>query len=147
MTELARTTTTVASPRLGVRRLLLPAALAVVVVSVVGGIVAVSTGLSADLLAAMGPTGRLSVPIPMCVALVLLAVLAARPSRALAAVASALLGLASVACIVSGFFDGGYADSSLSGGQRANQAVLVAGLLALGAVAFARFAQVLRTPR
>jgi hypothetical protein len=145
MSELTTTATTpVVRPARSVRPALIPLALAVVAISVLGGVVAVATGVSANLLAAMGPTGRLSVPIPMVVALVVLAILAARRSRAVSAVSSALLGLATAACIVSGFFDGGYGDSALTIGQRVIQAALVAALAGLGVAALARFAQVVR---
>jgi hypothetical protein len=86
---------------------LVPAVVAVTVVSLAGSVLAVATGLSADWWQAVGPTGRLSVPLPMNAALVLLGLAAAGHRRRLALAAAALLALACAAAVGSGFFDVG----------------------------------------
>src|SRR6476620_4274505 len=78
--------------------------------SVGGAVIAVATGLSADLWEALGPTGRLSIPIPMMLAQLVVAWLASGTRRRPAIVASALLALVEPVCILSGFSDGGYSD-------------------------------------
>src|SRR5689334_25046661 len=79
------------------------------VLDLVGAFVAVRSGLNRTLLEALGPTARLSAPIPMMIAQVLLVVGATRAPRAVAIPCAALLGVACVLAFVSGFFDGAYA--------------------------------------
>src|SRR5690349_23904315 len=80
------------------------------VLSVGGAVLSVASGLSSDVWEAMGPTGRLSIPIPMMLAQLGVAALASSTRRRPAIVASALLALVEPVCIMSGFYDGGYSD-------------------------------------
>lgn len=113
------------------------------VLSVLGGIISVASGLSPSLLDAMGPTGRLSVPIPMIICQLLLAVAAGSRRRALVLTGSGLVAAALLISVISGFFDGGFADERLTGGQRAYQAALVVSLVVVGAIATVRFVRTL----
>jgi hypothetical protein len=105
--------------------------------SVGGAILSVAGGLSSTIWEAMGPTGRLSIPIPMMLAQLAAAWLAAGPRRRPALLASALL-------IVSGFYDGGYSDPHRSSLKVAYQLVLVATIAVVGVLAGLRFASLLR---
>ena len=106
------------------------AAVGVTVVSLAGSLLAVAGGLSASWWDAVGPTGRLSVPLPMNVALLVLAVAAAGTRRRLALSAASLLALACSAAVVSGVFDGGYA-AAMAPVERLTQVTLVLGLALL----------------
>ncbi len=119
-------------------------AVALAVVAVVGAMISLGSDLSPDLLDAMGPDGRLSVPLPMLVAQVALAGAAASSRRTLALVGAGLLAAATTLSVVSGVFDGGYADDRLGVGQRMYQGVLVVALATVGVLAARRFLQVLR---
>ena len=99
-------------------RALVLAAAGVTAVSLAGSLLAVAGGLNASWWDAVGPTGRLSVPLPMNVALLVLAFAAAGTRRRLALAAAALLALACTAAVVSGFFDGGYSAAMRTGGAR-----------------------------
>src|SRR5689334_1712941 len=94
-------------------------------ISVLGGVISVTSGLSPNLLDAMGSTGRLSIPIPMIAGQLLLALAAGARRRALALAGSGLVAAALLVGVISGFFDGGYADDRLTTGQRAYQIALV----------------------
>ncbi len=120
-------------------------AAALAVVSVVGATIAVASDLSPDLLDAMGPDGRLSVPLPMMGALVLLAGAAASGRRSVALAGSGLVAAAATLSVVSGVFDGGYADDRLGSGQRMFQGVLVATLVMVGVLAARQFLRVVRS--
>jgi len=126
-------------------RLLVPAVAAVTVVSLAGSLVAVATGLSPTWADAVGPTGRLSVPLHMNLALVVLALLTLSTRRRVALAAAVLLALACTAAVVSGLFDGGYA-AELAPLERLVQVALVLTLGALAVLA-ARRAVRLRTRR
>ena len=126
--------------------MLVPAALGVTVVSLAGSLLAVAGGLNASWWDAVGPTGRLSVPLPMNVALLVLASAAAGTRRRLALAAAALLALACSAAVVSGFFDGGYA-AAMAPVERLTQGALVLGLAALAVLAGRRALRLLRLPR
>ena len=115
-------------------RLLVRVAAAVTAVSLAGALLAVATGLSAGWADAVGPTARLSVPLPMNLALVVLALVAAGTRRRLGLPAAVLLALACTAAVVSGLFDGGYA-AQLAPVERLCQVALVLGLTALGVLA------------
>ena len=112
----------------------LAAVVAVTTVSLAGSVLSVATGLSPTWWDAVGPTARLSVPLPMNVALLLLGVLAAGTRRRVAFVASILLALACTLAVVSGVFDGGYA-AQLAPLERVTQAALVLGLVAVAVLA------------
>ena len=122
---------------------LLVTAAGVTLVSLAGSLLAVATGLSATWWDAVGPTARLSVPLPMNVALLVLALLAAGTRRRVALAGATLLGLACAAAVVSGFFDGGYA-AALAPVERVTQAALVVGLAGLAVLGGRRAVGVLR---
>ncbi|WP_392544515.1 hypothetical protein [Oryzobacter telluris] len=113
------------------------AVLAVTVVSLAGSFLALATGLNASWWDAVGPTGRLSVPLPMNAALLLLALVAASARRRAAAVAAGVVALACVVAVVSGFFDGGYA-ADLAPVARVAQVALVLGLATVAVAALRR---------
>ncbi|MEU6427607.1 hypothetical protein ABZ860_17085 [Microbispora sp. NPDC046973] len=110
---------------------------------VAGAIISLSAGLSPTLLDALGPQARLSAPIPMMIAQVVLVVGATRRRRGVAVPASALLVVAGVLAFVSGFYDGGYA-ADLTAGQRVFQIALVTAHLGVGVLAGFRLAGLLR---
>ncbi|WP_404386490.1 hypothetical protein LL946_07930 [Knoellia locipacati] len=113
-------------------------------VSVGGAVVSVTGGLAETLFDAMGPTGRLSIPVPMMLAQLVAAWVASGRRRRPALVASALLALVEPVCIVSGFFDGGYSDPARTGAHTAYQVLLVSMLAVVGILAARRFNRVLR---
>jgi len=121
----------------GSGRGLVPAVVVVTTVSLVGSLVSLATGLSATWADAVGPTGRLSVPLPMNVVLVVLALLATGTRRRVALVAAVLLALACATAVVSGFFDGGYA-AALVPVERLVQVSLVVALGVLATLAARR---------
>ncbi|ETK36852.1 hypothetical protein [Microbispora sp. ATCC PTA-5024] len=110
---------------------------------VAGALISLSAGLNATLLDALGPQARLSAPIPMMIAQVVLVVGATRRHRGVAVPASALLAVAGVLAFMSGFYDGGYA-ADLTGGQRAFQIALVTAHLAVGVLAGLNLVRLLR---
>ena len=112
--------------------------------SVGGAVISVAGGLSSTIWEAMGPTGRLSIPIPMMLAQLAAAWLASGTRRWPALVASALLALVEPICIVSGFYDGGYSDPARSPLHVAYQLLFVAAIAAVGVLAALRFASLLR---
>jgi hypothetical protein len=119
--------------------------LAVAALSVGGAVISVAGDLSPSLLDAMGPHGRLSIPLPMMVAQVVLAFAAGSTRRPVALIGSGLLAAALLAGVVSGFFDGGYADDRLTAFERAYQVTFVGALAVVAVVAAARFWRVLRS--
>ena len=125
-------------------RLLLAGALALTAVSVAGGFVSVASGLADTLLDAMGPTGRLSIPLPMMVGQLVAAWVASGRRRRPAIVASALIALVEPVCIMSGFYDGGYSDPALTGWVKGNQLLLVAMLAVVGTLAARRVVRLWR---
>jgi hypothetical protein len=110
---------------------------------VAGAIISLSAGLSPTLLDALGPQARLSAPIPMMIAQVLLVVGATRRRRGVAVPAAALLVVAGVLAFMSGFYDGGYA-ADLTAGQRFFQIALVTAHLGVGVLAGFRLVRLLR---
>jgi hypothetical protein len=139
-----RATGTPAATRLSPDRTVLVAVGAVTVVSLLGAAVSVAQHLSATYLDALGPDGHLSVPLPMTAFQVVTALLAAGTRRRVTLVASGLLAAAVTVAVVSGFFDGGYSDDRLTGGQRAVQGVLVTGLVLVAVLAGRRLVAALR---
>jgi len=119
------------------------AAVGVTVVSLTGSLLSVAGGLNDTWWDAVGPTGRLSVPLPMNVALLVLAFAAAGTRRRLALAAASLLALACSAAVVSGFFDGGYA-AAMAPVERLTQVSLVLGLAVLALLAGRRALRLLR---
>ena len=114
------------------------------VLSVAGAIISVAGGLSSTIWEAMGPTGRLSIPIPMMLAQLAAGWLAAGSRRRPALVASALLALVEPICIVSGFYDGGYSDPARSPLHVAYQLLFLAAIAIVGVLAALRFVSLLR---
>ncbi|MGW2161809.1 hypothetical protein [Nonomuraea sp. NPDC001699] len=112
---------------------------------VIGALMAVAAGLNPTFLDALGPQARLSAPIPMMVAQVVLAVGATRSRRGVAVPSAVLLAVAGVLAFVSGFYDGGYA-AELTAGQRIYQIALVSAHLAVAVMAALRLAGLLRRP-
>jgi hypothetical protein len=119
--------------------------LAVVALSVGGAVISVAGELSPSVLDAVGPHGRLSIPLPMMVAQVVLALAAGSRRRPVALIGSGLLAAALLAGVVSGFFDGGYADDRLTAFERAYQVTFVGALAVVGVMSARRFWQVLRS--
>jgi peptidoglycan/LPS O-acetylase OafA/YrhL len=112
--------------------------------SVGGAIISVAGGLNSTIWEAMGQSARLSIPIPMMLAQLAAAWLAAGSRRRPALVASALLALVEPICIVSGFFDGGYSDPDRSTLEVAYQVLFVAAIAVVGVLAALRFISLLR---
>lgn len=129
------------------RDLSVPAAVGVVTaISLAGSVVAVTTDLSPTWWDAVGPTGRLSVPLPMNAALLLLAGAASSDARPrLARGASWLVVAATSVAVVSGAFDGGYA-AELTAPQRAVQVGLVLSLVGTAYVATRRARSAVLSP-
>ncbi len=115
------------------------------VISLGGAVISVAGDLNRTLLEALGPNGHLSVPLPMTAFQVATALAAGSRRRNVALVGSGLLGAALLVALVSGFFDGGYADERLDAQQRAYQMVLVGALGVVGAQAIVRFVRVWRS--
>jgi hypothetical protein len=97
-------------------RRLLVATVALIVVDVMGGVLAVSSDVN-TWGEAWGSQALLAAPLPMMLAQLVLAWLAARNIRPpVGLVAAIVLALACVVSAISGFFDGGLAHEELSGG-------------------------------
>ena len=135
-----------AQPSTASDRRILVAVVALAAVSVGGAFVSVAGGLADTVVDAMGPTGRLSIPVPMMLALLLAAWVASGRRRRPALVASALLAVVAPVCVVSGFFDGGYSDPARTGAHTAYQGLLVGMLAVVGVLAARRFSR-LRTKK
>ena len=113
--------------------------------SVCGAVISVAGDLSPSLLDAHGPSRPAVDP----------AADDGRPGRAgvrgglerrlVALIGSGLLAAALLAGVISGFFDGGYADDRLTAFERAYQVTFVGALAVVGVVAARRFWQVLRS--
>ena|SRR5690349_4134612 len=141
-THPALTTTTRATARRD--RSVLHGTFVLAALSLGGAVIAVTTGLSADVWEAMGPTGRLSIPIPMMVAQLVAAWLASGTRRRPAIVASALLALVEPVCILSGFSDGGYSDPARTPLHVGYQVLFVAAIGVVGVLAARRLVLLLR---
>jgi hypothetical protein len=93
---------------------LLVATATLIAVDVIGGLLAVASDVN-TWSEAWGPEALLAAPLPMMVAQLVLAWIAARNLRPpVGLVAAILLGAACLVSVVSGFFDGGLANESLS---------------------------------
>lgn len=122
----------------------LPTAVGVLVVTdLVGGLLAVGTGVN-TWSQAWGSAALLAAPAPMIMAQVALTWLAVRLPGRWQVLPAALLALACLISVVSGFFDGGLANERLSAGLIASQVFLLGVTGVVGVLAAARAARVLR---
>ena len=128
-----------------VRRLRLAMA-ALVVTDLVGGLLAVASGVN-TWGEAWGSQALLAAPLPMIAAQVLLTWLATRAVARSAAVAAGLLAVACFVSVISGFFDGGLGNDALTPGLTAFQVLLLAVTTAVGALAALRCVEVARHSR
>src|SRR5688500_476529 len=127
-------------------RRLLVATVILVAVDVIGGILAVSADVN-TWGEAWGSKALLAAPLPMMVAQLILAWLAARNVRPpIGVVAAIVLALACLVSAVSGFFDGGLANEELSGGLVAWQVFLLTVTAVVGLLAVGRARHLLRRP-
>ena len=119
-------------------RRLLVATVILVLVDVIGGILAVSSDVN-TWGEAWGSEALLAAPLPMMVAQLVLAWLAARNVRPpIGLVAAIVLALACLVSAVSGFFDGGLANEELSRGLVAWQVFLLTVTAIVGLLAVSR---------
>jgi hypothetical protein len=125
---------------------LVPAMAALVLMDVVGGLLAVASGVN-TWGEAWGSQALLAAPVPMILAQVLLTAVAVRARRRAAAVASGLLAAACLVSVASGFFDGGLGNDRLSGGLVVVQALLLAVTGLLGVLALLRAVRLGRRAR
>jgi hypothetical protein len=113
------------------------------VVDLVGGLLAVASGVN-TWGEAWGGEALLAAPVPMIAAQVLLTWLATRSDRRSAVVAAALLAVACLVSVVSGFFDGGLGNDELTPALTAFQVLLLVVTGVTGLLAAARAAEVHR---
>ncbi len=125
------------------RRVLVGAAV-LAALSVGGAIISVAGGLSDTVWEAMGPSGRLSIPIPMMLAQLAVAWTASGRRRWPALLASALLALVEPICIMSGFYDSGYSDPDRSTLEVAYQLLFIGAIGVVGVLAALRFGSLVR---
>jgi hypothetical protein len=119
-------------------RTILLATVVLIVIDVVGGIVAVSADVN-TWGEAWGSRALLAAPLPMMVAQLVLAWLAARNVRPpIGFIAAIVLALACLVSAISGFFDGGLANDELSGGLVAWQVFLLSVTALVGVLAILR---------
>ncbi len=118
--------------------------LALIVIDIIGGVIAVASGVN-TWGEAWGPKALLAAPLPMMAAQLVLAGLAARNVRPpVGLIAAVLLGLACLVSVISGFFDGGLANDELSGGLFGWQLFLLAATAVVGLLAILRAREVWR---
>ena len=111
---------------------------ALIVIDIIGGVLAVSSGVN-TWGEAWGPKALLAAPLPMMAAQLVLAWLAARNVRPpVGLIAAVLLGLACLVSVISGFFDGALANDELSGGLFAWQLFLLTATAGVGLLAILR---------
>ena len=119
-------------------RTILLATVVLIAIDVVGGVLAVSSGVN-TWGEAWGSRALLAAPLPMMVAQLVLAWLAARNVRPpVGLVAAIVLALACLVSAISGFFDGGLANDELSGGLVAWQVFLLTATAVVGVLAILR---------
>jgi len=112
--------------------------MALIVIDIIGGVLAVSSGVN-TWGEAWGSRALLAAPLPMMVAQLLLAWVAARNLRPpVGLVAAIVLALACLVSAISGFFDGGLANDELSGGLVAWQVFLLTATAVVGVLAILR---------
>jgi len=113
-------------------------AVALIVIDIIGGVLAVSSGVN-TWGEAWGSRALLAAPLPMMIAQLLLAWVAARNLRPpVGMVAAIVLALACLVSAISGFFDGGLANDELSGGLVAWQVFLLTATAMVGVLAILR---------
>ena len=111
---------------------------ALIVIDIIGGVLAVSSGVN-TWGEAWGSRALLAAPLPMMIAQLLLAWVAARNLRPpVGMVAAIVLALACLVSAISGFFDGGLANDELSGGLVAWQVFLLTATAMVGVLAILR---------
>jgi hypothetical protein len=130
-------TTATSAARAGTVRPLRLAMAGLVLTDLVGGLLAVGSGVN-TWGEAWGPEALLAAPVPMILAQLLLVWLATRRAGRGAAVAAGLLATACLVSVVSGFFDGGLGNAELSTGLAAYQYFLLAVTTAVGVLAIRR---------
>ncbi len=110
-----------------------------------GGLIAVASGVN-DWSSAWGGSALLAAPLPMIAGQVVLTWLALRLRSRWAALPAALLALACLVSVASGFFDGGLGNDALAPAHAAVQAFLLAVTGVVGVLAAARVRAVTRKP-
>jgi hypothetical protein len=110
---------------------------ALVLVDLVGGIWAARSGVN-TWAEAWGSKALLAAPAPMIAFQVLATALAVRGGRWVGGIAAALLALACLVSVVSGFFDGGLGNDELEPGMGAFQVLLLVVTGVVGVLAGAR---------
>lgn len=118
---------------------------ALVVIDLVGGMLAVAAGVN-TWTEAWGSAALLAAPVPMVLAQVGLTWLSFRLPGRWVALPVALLALACVVSVVSGFFDGGLGNDKLSGWLVAYQGMLLTATGVVGVLAAVRAFRVLARP-
>jgi hypothetical protein len=119
---------------------------ALIVIDIIGGVLAVSSGVN-TWGEAWGSRALLAAPLPMMAAQLVLGWLAARNVRPpVGLIAAVLLGLACLVSVISGFFDGALANDELSAGLVAWQVFLLTATAVVGVFAILR-ARALRRAR
>jgi hypothetical protein len=130
----------IGSPRVSAtrsaRRLVI-AMSALVVTDLVGGLIAVASGVN-TWAEAWGSKALLAAPVPMIVVQALLTFVAVRFSGRRAGLASGLLSLACFVSVISGFFDGGIGNDELTPALSAYQVFLLVVTALVGALATLR---------
>lgn len=145
MTSTNAATATTASLRTALRTAppLAVAVAGLVLTDIVGGLLAVASGLNTRA-EAWGSAALLAAPLPMIGAQVLLTWLALRLHSRWAALPAGLLAVACLVSVVSGFFDGGLGHAGIGPGLAAYQLLLLAVTGLVGVLAAARARAVLR---
>lgn len=114
-----------------------------VATDLVGGLLAVSSGVN-TWSEAWGGQALLAAPVPMILVQVVLTAVAVRRTGRSAAVAGGLLALACFVSVISGFFDGGIGNDELTPALSAYQLFLLAVTAVLGALATRRAVEAVR---
>jgi hypothetical protein len=140
MTVVTDTSRTTVAPS----RSVLYGVLTLAAISFGGAAISLAGDLSPTFWDAMGPEGRLSIPLPMVAFQVAMAVAAASRRRWLVLVGSGAIAVALLLGVISGFFDGGYGDDRMTAFERAYQVLLISSLVVVGVVAARRFVRVVR---
>jgi len=113
-------------------------------ISVVGAVISVRSDLADDLLDAMGPVGRLSIPLPMLVAQVVAGVASTSLRKWPVLIGTGFVAVTTATGVISGFFDGGYAEDRLTAFERTYQMLLVIALVVVALVAVRQYVRNLR---